>query len=352
MPFYQKKIMLWQRAALVLCLSLGCVVAAWGQDGTISGAVKDKSGAGVSGVTVVATNQVTSKKHRTKSKEGGAFALKVKAGAYRVSVVFPYVAHFPGDGTDPDAVRPEKAYAAEFPKPDDDKNRRMQDNVIVEGGKTTNINIPAEQMSGNLSGEPDPKLNGRPQAPGYTGSPTVDSAPQTIVDRKEIRDRWRVAFPEYDRYGDKGARGRDIPFKRNRWYNPYDQNILKGDRPIFGDDYFMILSGVSTTGVEIRGSCGPSPIRKSTKPVSWASGSALNSIPEKKLMLPNACRHSSLRTGDTSSSERAFSVLIRLASVRLECRTKLNAELAARSGTPVNRSWLHSVRPKCGITSG
>jgi hypothetical protein len=74
----------------------------------------------------------------------------------------------------------------------------------------------------------------------------------TGSDRREVRDRWRIAFPEYDRYGDKGARGRDIPFRRNSWYNPYDRNVLKGDFPVFGDDYFMILSGVSTTGVEIR----------------------------------------------------------------------------------------------------
>ncbi len=261
MPSYQKKITLWQRASLFVGLSLMCVAAVWGQDGTISGAVKDKTGAGVAGVTVVATNQVTSKTYRAKSKDGGAFALKVKAGAYRVSVVFPYVAHFPGDGTDPDAVRPEKAYAAEFPKADDDKNRRMQDNVIVEGGKATTINIPVEQSSGNLSGEPDPKLNGNPQPTGATGDPSVDSAPQTIVDRKEIRDRWRVAFPEYDRYGDKGAQGRDIQFRRKvSWYNPYDQNVLKGDYPIIGQKTFFIFSGVSNSVIEQNRTPKPSDV--------------------------------------------------------------------------------------------
>ncbi len=77
-------------------------------------------------------------------------------------------------------------------------------------------------------------------------------ATPTGVDRREVRDRWRIEFPEYDRYGDKAGRGRDIPFRRNSWYNPYDRNVLKGDYPIIGNDYFMVLSGVSTTGVEIR----------------------------------------------------------------------------------------------------
>ena len=83
------------------------------------------------------------------------------------------------------------------------------------------------------------------------GEETAEPA-ATGSDRREVRDRWRYAFPEYDRYGDKGARGRDIPFRRNAWYNPYDRNVLKGDYPIIGNKYFMILSGVSTTGVEIR----------------------------------------------------------------------------------------------------
>ena len=47
-------------------------------------------------------------------------------------------------------------------------------------------------------------------------------------DRREARDRWRIGFPEYDRYGDRGARGRDIPFKKGRWWDPYNQSVLKG----------------------------------------------------------------------------------------------------------------------------
>src|ERR1041384_5974934 len=78
--------------------------------------------------------------------------------------------------------------------------------------------------------------------------------------RRETPDRWRIIFPEYDRYGDRGARGRDIPFKRGRWWDPYNQNVLKGDYPIKGDKLFMILTAVSSTNVEQRRAPTPSDV--------------------------------------------------------------------------------------------
>ena len=80
------------------------------------------------------------------------------------------------------------------------------ENVIVEPGKETTVDIPL--------------------------APPQDT---TSTQRRETPDRWRVEFPEYDRYGDRGARGRDIPFKKGRWWDPYNQSVLKGDYPIKGD---------------------------------------------------------------------------------------------------------------------
>ena len=36
------------------------------------------------------------------------------------------------------------------------------------------------------------------------------------------------------------------------WYDPYHQNILKGDKPIDGKDHFLVLTGISETIVEPR----------------------------------------------------------------------------------------------------
>src|SRR3989442_2666075 len=92
------------------------------------------------------------------------------------------------------------------------------------------------------------------------GGTSVEPEPQTQSDRREVRDRWRIGFPEYDRYGDKGARGRDIPFRRGRWYDPYNQSWLKGDYPIFGNRIFMILSAVSSTTTELSRTPKPSGV--------------------------------------------------------------------------------------------
>ena len=55
-----------------------------------------------------------------------------------------------------------------------------------------------------------------------------------------VPDRWRIGFPEWPRY----TRGRAL--------NPYRQNVLKGDYPIFGQRTFLNLSAISDTIGEAR----------------------------------------------------------------------------------------------------
>src|SRR5947209_6193793 len=95
---------------------------------------------------------------------------------------------------------------------------------------------------------------------GAAGQDSVASEPQTQTDRRSLRDRWRIGFPEYDRYGDKGARGRDIPFRKGHWYDPYNQSWLKGDYPIIGNQTFMIISAVSSTTVDLSRTPKPSDV--------------------------------------------------------------------------------------------
>lgn len=71
----------------------------------------------------------------------------------------------------------------------------------------------------------------------------------TVPDFVPVPDRWRLRFPEWTRYQNQDG---EYPFARNRGFDPYDQNILKGDLPIIGDDIFMVLTAVSETPVEFR----------------------------------------------------------------------------------------------------
>lgn len=53
-----------------------------------------------------------------------------------------------------------------------------------------------------------------------------------------VPDRWRLA--------------KDLELIEEKGYDPYNHNILKGDRPIFGRDWFLSVTGISDTVVEPR----------------------------------------------------------------------------------------------------
>ena len=215
--------------------------------GRLLGVVRAASGTPVAGVSIIATNQVTGKWKRVRSGGDGRYSFSLPAGAYRVRVGAPQVAKFDKD----------KNYG-DFTIARGD----ALENVIVEAGKETVIDIPLDQVEIKVI----PAAPGD-QPTGHAGAETVPSEPPTSPDRREARDRWRIGFPEYDRYGDKAARGRDIPFKRGRWWDPYNQSVLKGDYPIHGNKLFLILSGVSTTTVEQRRAPTPSDV-SSDEPIS------------------------------------------------------------------------------------
>ena len=65
---------------------------------------------------------------------------------------------------------------------------------------------------------------------GYAGSSGIDTPPQTTPDAVPITDRWRIGLPE------------DPRFEQGKWYNPYRQNVLKGDYPIFKQQNFLALT--------------------------------------------------------------------------------------------------------------
>ena len=219
------KLTLWILVTLVFGTSLS---TAQSSGGKLIGKVVGADGKPVAGVSVVATNQSSTEPTVRISKADGSFSIRLGAGAYRITVLSPYEARF-----DRGKVS-EYGVFSNIICDDARKKCPTLENVIVDGGERK-IEIPVVDPS-KETGDADKTKTATPVG----------------TDRREARDRWRYAFPDYDRYGDKGARGRDITFKRGSWYNPYDRNVLKGDFPIFGNKYFMILSGVSTTGVELR----------------------------------------------------------------------------------------------------
>ncbi len=74
--------------------------------------------------------------------------------------------------------------------------------------------------------------------------PAIDPAqvppPQALLPRETIPvpDRWRLM--------------EQLGFIHQRWYDPYNPNSLKGDRPVFGEDWFVNVGAVSDTLFEFR----------------------------------------------------------------------------------------------------
>jgi len=230
------------RLLIVLAFILALSSSAFAQRrGTITGVVKADTT--TSAITVLATNQVTSQVARARVGGDGHYLLRLHPGAYRLSVALPYLAKF-----DKAKNYGEHALIRED----------SLENVIVSDGQETRVDFAVEKRADT----PPLKVPER-KPPGNAGQDSVTAEPQTQADRRPVRDRWRLGFPEYDRYGDKGARGRDIPFRKGRWYDPYNQSWLKGDYPIIGNKTFMILSAVSSTAVDLNRTPKPSGVSSS-----------------------------------------------------------------------------------------
>src|SRR4030095_4973351 len=187
--------------------------------GRLKGTVRLVSGGPVSGAVVIVTDQVTRQVRRIRVEPGGSFSIRLPVGAYRLTLEAPNIAQF-------------------------DKDKNYGDFTLVRGDTLENVTI-------------EPGLEITIDIPVAAQKPDDKPSPPQ---RRETEDRWRVNFPEYDRYGDRGARGRDIPFKKGRWWDPYNQSVLKGDYPAKGDKLFMVLSAVSSTNVEQRRAPTPSDV--------------------------------------------------------------------------------------------
>ncbi|HEX8163808.1 MAG TPA: carboxypeptidase regulatory-like domain-containing protein [Pyrinomonadaceae bacterium] len=229
MPFQRLLIPTARASLIAFALLLAGHAAHAQQRGRITGVVRDAAKAAVARARVTAINQVTTRRGTTRTSQAGRFDFKVPAGAYRIVVDAPGALTFD------------------------------LENVIVEPGKESavEVELKAAEQTGAAARIVDPTKDERPNgAAGGTAKPGASTDPRI----REARDRWRVTFPEYDRYGDAGGRGRDVPFKRGRWYDPYNQNRLKGDYPVIGNKIFLILSAADALSVEQRRTPLPSNV--------------------------------------------------------------------------------------------
>jgi len=87
---------------------------------------------------------------------------------------------------------------------------------------------------------------------GFTGKSTIIPRTGSNADFAPIEDRWRQGFPFWDRYGLGFPLGEDYPYKLGNIKDPYNQNVLKGDYPIYGQHTFLKFTGTLSTLFEFR----------------------------------------------------------------------------------------------------
>jgi len=88
---------------------------------------------------------------------------------------------------------------------------------------------------------------------GFSGrSSVLKTEPQVSADFVPIEDRWRIGYPEWDRYGKGHPLLDDYPYVPGRLINPFRQSMLKGDYPIVGQHTFLDFSASTLAFAEYR----------------------------------------------------------------------------------------------------
>ncbi len=88
---------------------------------------------------------------------------------------------------------------------------------------------------------------------GFTGpSSVLPSEVQESDHFVPVEDRWRVGFPEWDRYGKGNPDVDDQPYETGHWWDPYNQNVLKGDYPVIGQHTFLNITATNEMLNEFR----------------------------------------------------------------------------------------------------
>jgi hypothetical protein len=125
----------------------------------------------------------------------------------------------------------------------------------------------------------------------------------TVDDFSPVTDRWRMEFPQWQRY--PAEQDGEYPFVRNRGLNPYEQNVLKGDLPIAGDSVFFILTAIAEMPFEYRKLPTPSGVSTERESSQEFFGQG-----ESYAALPTAIASFELFKGSTTFKPRDWALRV------------------------------------------
>jgi Carboxypeptidase regulatory-like domain len=214
--------------------------------GALQGVVRDANGTPIGGATVALRNTTTGQIEKTTTTVEGVFRLTdLPPAMYDITVTSEGYDNFLETGV---AIAAGEAVV-----------REIKLTALPPGAQ------PAPGLPQVPQAKPSPPAN--QTQPVYNGArqpmeqPSGSQpVPQTLPPAGEVfqtqPDRWLVAMPDWNRYGNGG----EHPYVKGRKWDPFDRNKLKGDTPIFGQQTFFNFIGISDTLLDGRRLPEPSDI--------------------------------------------------------------------------------------------
>jgi hypothetical protein len=131
------------------------------------------------------------------------------------------------------------------------------------------LESPAAPAPAPAPAQPEPLLKTLVDPPlGFTGPSGI--LPREVQESSHfvpVEDRWRIGFPEWDRYGKGHPPLDDYPYVEGHWWDPFNQNVLKGDYPIIGQHTFLEITASTLAIFEERQVPTPTtPFESTTRP--------------------------------------------------------------------------------------
>jgi len=185
----------------------------------LQGIVRDLSGLGLGGVSLILRNLANEQTVSTATSGDGVFRfMNLPPGRYELQATLDGFARI------------------------DQTVVMLSDTLAVE---LVMRRVPAPPRPAPPELPPQPPYRKLPEPP-PEGLPEV-LPPQIIPPRDRVftlvPDRWKLDWPDYQRYGPRD----EAPYVKGHWYDPFNRNKLKGDYPIFGQRTFLNVNLVSDT---------------------------------------------------------------------------------------------------------
>ena len=120
--------------------------------------------------------------------------------------------------------------------------------IHVNGGEVLSVEVhltgfhvaqpgfPVPQMPTQETGGEYMELNRRPDANGEIVVPKEGRLPQENYLFQPLPDRWYMGVPDAENYHRYPTL--EVPYVLGHWYDPFNRNELKGDKPLFGKTFF------------------------------------------------------------------------------------------------------------------